>query len=221
MPPAAADPPPKDGLGAGYPTVCFTASADHLSARASGRRLGSDSDDLTSPAGNGAACLLCSAVGRDRQGYRRRHGCGPSAPLTKSCRSRQLASRGGSSRRHTHTLNLRSTSSDRCRFTMRRGIGAVSEAVPSSSVYLRGCGARLARVPSTWSRVIKDGSFQAMPRRLAGPIRRALLTGAGPDHLLARAVASERRYERGAARRSGACPHRHRPPRVLGGLPRP
>ena len=220
MPPAAADPPPKDGLGAGYPTVCFTASADHLSARASGRRLGSDSDDLTSPAGNGAACLLCSAVGRDRQGYRRWHGCGPSAPLTKSCRSRQLASRGGSSRRHTHTLNLRSTSSDRCRFTMRRGIGAVSEAVPSSSVYLRGCGTRLGRVSSTLSRVIRDGPCRAMPRRRASFSEGALLTGAGPDHRLVGPVARERRYGRGAARRAGACPHRQRPPRCFGGLPR-
>ena len=183
MPPAGADPPPKDGLGAGYRTVPFTARADDPEAHASARRLGSDCDDSTSPAGYGAACVPWSAARRDRQGYLRRYGRGPSATLAKSSRSRWLTVRGHSSRRHTHTLNLRSTSSDRCRFTMRRGIGAVSEAVPSSSVYLRGCGARLARVPSTWSRVIKDGSFQAMPRRLAGPIRRALLTGAGPDHL--------------------------------------
>ena len=220
MPPAAADPPPKDGLGAGYPTVCFTASADHLSARASGRRLGSDSDDLTSPAGNGAACLLCSAVGRDRQGYRRRHGCRPSAPLTKSCRSRQLASRGGSSRRHTHTLNLRSTSSDRCRFALTSKVWAVSEAVPSSSACLRCCGAQLAPMSSTWSSRAADWSGGALARRRASFSEGALLTGVGPDHPLAGPVARERRYERGAARRAGACPHRHRPPRVLGGLPR-
>ena len=220
MPSAGADPPPKDGLGAGYRTVRFTASAHDPHARASARRLGSDCDDLRTPAGNVAPCVPWSAARRDRQGYLRRYGRGPSAALAKSSRSRWLTVRGHSSRRHTHTVNLRSTSSDRCRFTMKSEVGAVFEAVPSSSVYFRGCGTRLARVSSTCSRVIKDGSCRAMLRRCAGPIRRALLTGAGFDHRLAGPVARERRYERGAARRASACPHRHRPPRVLWGLPR-
>ena len=220
MPPAGADPPPKDGLGAGYRTVRFTASADHPHAHASARRRGSDCDDSTSPAGNGAACVPWSAAPRRRQGYLRRHVRGPSAALAKSSRSRWLTVRGHSSRRHTHTLNLRSTSSDRCRFTMRSGVGAVSEAVPSSSVYLRGCGAQLAPMSSTWSSRAADWSGGALARRRASFSEGALLTGAGPDHRLAGPVARERRYGRGAARRAGACPHRHRPPRVLGGLPR-
>jgi len=198
MPPAAADPPPKDGLGPGYRTVRFTASADHPHAHASARRRGSDCLDSTSAAGNGAACVTWSAAARRRQRYLRRHVCGPSAARTKSSRSRQLSSRGHSSRRHTHTVNLRSTSSDRCRFTTRSGVGAVSEAVPSSSVYLRGCETRLARVSSTLSRVIRDGPCRAMPRRRASFSEGALLTGVGPDHRLADPVASERRYERGA-----------------------
>ena len=197
-----------------------TARADHPEAHASARRLGSDCDDSTSPAGNGAACVPWSAATRRRQEHLRWHGCGPSAPLAKSSRSRQLTVRGHSSRRHTHTVNMRSTSSDHCRFALTSKDWAMSEAVPSSSACLRCCGAQLAPLSSSWSSRAADWSGGALARRRASFSEGALLTGVGPDHQLAGPVARERRYERGAARRAGACPHRHRPPRVLGGLPR-
>ena len=217
---AGGDPPPKDGLGAGYASVRFTASADHPLAHASARRLGSDRDHSTSPAGNGAPCVPWSAAPRRRQGYLRRHGCGPSAPLAKSSRSRWLNVRGHSSRRHTHTVNMRSTSPDHCRFALTSKDWAGSEAVPSSSACLRCCGAQLAPMSSTWSSRAADWSCGALARRRASFSEGALLTGAGPDHQLAGPVARERRYGRFAARRAGACPHRHRPPRCFGGLPR-
>ena len=189
-------------------------------AHASARRLGSDCEDSRSPAGYGAACVPWSAARRDRQGYLRRYGRGPSAALAKSSRSRWLTVRGHSSRRHTHTVNMRSTSSDRCRFALTSKVWAVSEAVPSSSACLRCCGAQLAPMSSTWSSRAESWSGRALARRRASFSECALLTGVGPDHRLAGPVARERRYERGVARRAGACPHRHRPPRCFGGLPR-
>ena len=189
---AGGDPPPKDGLGAGYRTVRFTASADHPHAHASARRLGSDCDDSRSPAGNGAACVPWSAAARRGQGYLRRYVCGPSAPLAKSSRSRWLTVRGHSSRRHTHTVNMRSTSPDHCRFTLTSRDCAMSEAVQSSSACLRCCGAQLAPMSSTWSSRAADWSGGALARRRASFSEGALLTGVGPNHRLADPVARER-----------------------------
>ena len=218
---AGADPPPKDGLGAAYRTVRFTASAHHPEAHASARRLGSDCDDSTSPAGNGAACVPWSAAPRRRLGYLRWHVRGPSAALAKSSRSRWLTVRGHSSRRHTHTVNMRSTSSDHCRFALTSKDWAGSEAVPSSSACLRCCGAQLAPMSSTWSSRAADWSGGALARRRASFSEGALLTGVGPDHRLAGPVARERRYERGAARRAGASPHAPAPVPVPVPVPAP
>ena len=219
MPPPPRTRPPRTGL-AGAIERCASQRERIILTLTERRRLGSDCDDSASPAGNGAPCVPWSAGTRRRQGYRRRHVCGPSAALAKSSRSRWLASRGHSTRRHTHTVNLRSTSSDRCRFALTSKDWAMSEAVPSSSACLRCCGAQLAPMSSTWSSRAADWSGGALARRRASFSEGALLTGVGHDHRLVDPVAKERRYERGAARRAGACPHRQRPPRVLGGLPR-
>ena len=178
--------------------MCLRGSRDRSGWRCERGQVGQTCCIISVPARYAAVSLLRSSDRCRRRAYLRRHGCGPSAPLSMSSRCRWLAVRGHSLRLHTHTVNMRSTSPDHCRFTLTSRDCAMSEAVQSSSACLRCCGAQLAPMSSTWSSRAESWSGGALARRSASFSEGALLTGVGPDHRLADPVASERRYERAA-----------------------
>ena len=158
------DLPPVQGLGTGHPTVCLGESADRL-----GSRCGRVPDhqawpSLRMPAGNGALSVQASANRCRRKVHLRTPVRGPSAPLAKRSRDRQLALRGHSLQRHTHRANMRSTSSDDCRTGMSISVYAFSEAGPSSSLWFRCCETQLRHMSSNDHRGIMCWSRQAMPR---------------------------------------------------------
>ena len=126
--------PPAHGLATGYTTGCLRGSGDDFETRT---RCGHEPDQRSNkrcPAGNGSVSVPC-LDGRCRRKARGRwHRSGGSALLAKCTRDHQWPPRRCSLRWQTHTLNLRSTSSDGWRFTTRSTVGAACEAVPSSSV---------------------------------------------------------------------------------------
>ena len=146
---AGRDPPPVQGLGPGYPTVCLVADADRLGSLSGRLRNIEESCISALPAGNGAVSLLRLAASCRRKGYRQAHRCGPCATLAKSPRARQAHPRGCLWRLHTHTVNMRSTSSDDSQTGMSSSFDVVSEAVPRSSLYFRCCETQLRPMSST------------------------------------------------------------------------
>ena len=127
-------PPPRHGLSTRYTTGCLRGSGDDFETCT---RCGHEPDQRSNqrcPAGNGSVSVPCLDERCRRKARGRWHRSGGSAPLAKCTRDHQWPPRRYSLRWQTHTVNLRSTSSDGRRFTTRSTVGAACEAVPSSSV---------------------------------------------------------------------------------------